>query len=170
MSGTEEGASAACCFAALDIAHSITGRVRFRYVFSGKAQMLFALLPEIEALPGVRSARLNPRARALIVHFDARATNAFVLHDAILRLAPAGNGKPSDPAQGERFSDLPSGSDTGPSRQALSASLINLLFSGQLPPELKFPPALFAALPVYAHALEDLRAQGLSSHVLEAAA
>ncbi|GHT88478.1 ATPase P [Betaproteobacteria bacterium] len=156
--------SAGGAFQALDPVHAIAGRVRFRY--RGLAPLLAdaagtaALHARILALPGVRVARFNPRARSLVVEFRPEETSAVTLAHALLALTPeavlpsARAGKKAATAH----------------TQLVWLNLLNLIASGSLPQGVRLPLSLIAALPLGKEALADFRVSGMTSHVLEAVA
>lgn len=142
--------------------HSLRGRVRFRFrtvrgaPFSGRA-----VARQVECLYGVLSARINLRARALVVAYEPEATDPERLSADILALPPTAGG----PAEGN---GREKGSDKELATVVASAGL--LLGSGALPPGLRMPTTLAASMPLYAEALRDLFSEGVNSHVLEAMA
>jgi heavy metal translocating P-type ATPase len=152
--------SAGSNFAALETVHECRARVRFRYrPFRGLEAA--CILRAAAAMPGVRAARLNPKARALILHFDPAVTDAAALRAALIGLAPlaVATGRTSE-----------AGKQSRPSPRGPIISLVTLLLSGQLPQVAKLPAALHAALPLYGEAARDFGEKGISSHVLEAMA
>lgn len=150
------------CFARLEIAHHLRGRVRFRYWRAcGAAWESVAIARAVENLPGVVAARLNPRARALVVHFDAALMNIAALHTAILQLVPCPMA-----AGAQRSAEA----DAAPDMRAVVTSFANLLTNSQHPTPLQLPLALAAAAPLLGHATGDLVREGINSHVLEALA
>lgn len=144
---------------ALTPVHSLPGRVRFRFrTAPGHAFQGRALARQVENLTGVKAARVNASARALVVEFDPGATDAERLSRDILSLdatppisRPESNGAAKELA-------------------TVVASGALLLGSGALPPELRMTATLAASLPLYAEATEDLFKEGVNSHVLEAMA
>ncbi len=150
--------SALTQFVALDVAHHISGRVRFRFRASRGAPFdARALARAVENLHGVRSARINPRARALVVEFDADETDIERLRVAILALPPV-------------VCEVPAINGRAKELATVVASGALLLASGSLPPGLRMPLTLAASLPLYGEAVDDLFSGGVNSHVLEALA
>jgi len=145
-------------FAALAPAHCLPARVRFRFrLRRGVPCAARPLVRAVENLTGVREVRLNAAARSLVVEFDPAATDGERLQEAILALTVrAGTPVAPDGAAKELATVVASG--------AL------LLASNRLPPGLRMPATLAAALPLYRAALADLLAEGINSHVLEALA
>ncbi|MDR2365289.1 MAG: heavy metal translocating P-type ATPase [Zoogloeaceae bacterium] len=150
-------------FAALTIAHVITrgdaGRVRFRYKVRAGV-LCAAAQTRIAALAGVRSTRFNAMARSLVIEFDPAKTSADSLRRALLKL----------PAPPDVAVVLPTGARDELSGRGVALTLLNLIASGQLPTALRLPLGLAAALPLGEKALADFRANGMTSHVLEAIA
>ncbi|GAB1394456.1 heavy metal translocating P-type ATPase [Rhodocyclaceae bacterium] len=145
-------------FADLAPAHRLPGRVRFRYrAWHERALEARAIVRAVENLHGVREARINAAARSLIVFFDPAATDADHLL-TVLRALPAPAAVP--PA--------PNGADKDLTTVVASAAL--LLGTHVLPPPLRLPATLTAALPLYREAAADLCSEGINSHVLEALA
>jgi heavy metal translocating P-type ATPase len=148
-------------FQTLDLAHVTTGRARFRY--RGLAPLLAdtsgmaALQARILALQGVRVARFNPRARSLVVEFDPATTTVDALRRALLAL----------PLEASSIAHANEQTTHAPD---VYLSLLNLIASGSLPQGVRLPLSLVAALPLCKAALEDFRASGMTSHVLEAIA
>jgi cation-transporting P-type ATPase C len=150
--------SALTQFVALDVAHHIAGRVRFRFRAARGAPFdVRALARAVENLHGVHAARINPRARALVVEFDADQTDVERLRVAILALPPVACMAPASNGQSKELATV-------------VASGALLLASGGLPPGVRMPLTLAASLPLYGEALEDLFSEGINSHVLEALA
>lgn len=147
-------------FATLDVVHRLEGRVRFRFrVPHGVRLNPRAAARQIEGLPGVAQARINPGAAALVVGYDTSLTDVDRLRLSILALsAELGGGA------GGRV--VPDAEGLG----TVVGSGVLLLGSGLLPQELKTPTTLAASMPLYAGALNDLFEQGVNSHVLEALA
>ncbi len=145
-------------FAELTVAHRLPARVRFRYR-AQRATVLDArtVARAVENLHGVRAARLNAKARSLVVAFDPAETDAGRLAEAILALPPT---VPASPA--------PTGSAKELATVVASGAL--LLATTGLPPGLRLPATLAASLPLYREAVDDLFADGINSHVLEALA
>ena len=112
---------------------------------------------QVADLPGVREARVNSAARALVITFDPAQTDVERLREQVLLLEPA-------PAGGHASTEAPKGLATVVASGALLAG------SGLLPPQLRTAATLAASLPLYSHALQDLFDEGVNSHVLEAMA
>ncbi len=147
---------------ALDPVHRTTGRVRFRYRLSSGQSLETRFLRAIETLPGVRAVRVNPKVRALIVHFEPSETDIEEIQERILALAPA-----HTPPVG-----ISAANPLAPKAKGASVplALATLLTTRQLPQGLKLPVSLAVAFPVFGEALEDWRERGVTSHVLEALA
>ncbi|GHT89825.1 ATPase P [Betaproteobacteria bacterium] len=156
--------SAGGIFQALNLAHEIAGRARFRYrglaPLLADASGMAALHARVLALPGVRVARFNPRARSLILEFDPQATTTAALHRALLALSP--ENVPSVVGAAKKSASV-FAPDVG-------FSLLNLMASGSLPQGVRLPLSLASALPLGKAAWADFRASGMTSHVLEAIA
>jgi len=147
-------------FAELTTGHRLPGRVRFRFrAARGAAVDARAVARAVENLPGVRQARLNAKARSLVVEFDPAATDAGRLAAAILALPPP------DAASAPRTSRAPD-----KALATVLASAVLLLGTNHLPPRLRRPATLAAALPLYRKAAQDFLGDGVNSHVLEALA
>lgn len=141
----------------VSMAHRLPGRVRLRYQgnpqASGGAQ---ALLQAVERLDGVTSARVNPRAASLVIHFDPDRISADNMVAAVSALP-----LPSVDQPDVRCPD---------GQEEVAAALAVLLGSRILPPALRLPVSLTAALPLLRHAAADYAENGVTSHVLEAMA
>ncbi|MDQ7988361.1 MAG: heavy metal translocating P-type ATPase [Candidatus Dactylopiibacterium sp.] len=148
-------------FSLLESAHQVRGRGRWRYrCAAGTPDDALTLARAAENLPGVEEARVNPRARSLVVRYDAGKTSAAALETALRALTPQ---RPAG-ARGAARATLPE-APTG-----VVTSLATLLGTQYLPPSLKLPATLAASLPLMRHAVSDGLENGLSSHVLEAMA
>jgi heavy metal translocating P-type ATPase len=147
-------------FAALTPAHRLPGRVRYR--FRAASDVPFdarALARVMENLHGVHQVRVNALARSVVVDFDAEQTDAGRLAAEILALRlPAQPGAAA--AQRAHDKEL----------MTVAASGALLLATDKLPPAVQRPATLAAALPLYGGAVENLFAEGINSHVLEALA
>ena len=153
-------------FQALELAHEITGRVRFRYrglapLLADTASMA-ALHTRILALPGMRVARFNTGAHSLTLEFEPTETTATTLRRDLLALSPTS----MLPAMSKRTKPGVASATTPDAW----FTLLNLIASGSLPQGVRLPLSLVAALPLGKAALEDFRAHGMTSHVLEAIA
>ncbi len=148
-------ATAAPLFSALELVHAVRGRARFRYrLAAGQAGSAPAIARALQAVPGLVSARANPRIRSLAVAFDPQQTDLERLRRDLLACPPHdGNGS----AQANTLEAV-----------ALSGGM--LLFGNALPQGLRLPATLGAAAPVFAKAATGLASEGLNSHVLEALA
>ena len=145
-------------FAGLDVVHQIRGRVRFRYrCAQGGAPHARELARAIENLAGVHSARVSPATRSLVVSYDPVLTSDTRLKAAMLKP------KFAVPAQ-------PHGKPARDELAGVAGSGALLLASSSLPPPLRLPSTLAAAVPLFGEALDDLFANGITSHVLEALA
>jgi heavy metal translocating P-type ATPase len=149
-------------FMSLEAAHIIaqgrTGRVRFRCQ-SRAGVSCAAVQPQIAALPGVCSARINTRAHSVVIEFDPEKTCVADLRLALLNLPALPDVVAPPAAAREAVSGL-----------GVALTLLNLIASGQLPMALRLPLGLATALPLGEKALADFRADGMTSHVLEAVA
>ncbi len=141
--------------ASVEAMHAVPGRVRFSCRFKKGAQGDWrALRHAAAALPGVTSARVNARARSLILEYDASSTDVDALGQSLLDLSLAG------------VPDHDSQSREG-SGKALAVSLAVLLGIGFLPRFLQFSISLAAASPLLKGAAGDLSKEGITSQVLE---
>lgn len=146
-------------FCALESVHQVRGRGRWRYRCAHEATSDATLIARaLENIPGVEQARVNPRARSLILHYDPDRTSPELLDNALARLTPPRHGA-------ARLDTPPPEAPT-----AVAAALATLIGTQHLPGSLQLPATLAAALPLLRHAAADARTNGLSSHVLEAAA
>jgi len=145
-------------FSALEIAHRTRGRVRLRYrCRAGAPTAPKAIERALENLPGVTRARVNQAARSVVVNFADAETGVEQLVGRVAGLPV--------PAVSDRVAAA-AANDTRP----LMASLATLLGTRYLPPSAQLPITMSAATPVFKHAFEDYRENGVSSHVLEALA
>jgi manganese/zinc-transporting P-type ATPase C len=148
-------------FDSLAVAHRVRGRIRWRYhARDGAPRDAHAIALAVNNLPGVIDARVNPAAQALIVNYDDTLTSEANLHVALGALRP-----PTVHRHGKKGAVDAHSAPTG-----VVASLATLLATPMLPASLKRPATLAAAAPLLIHAVEDMRENGLSSHVLEAMA
>ncbi|MCK0508702.1 heavy metal translocating P-type ATPase [Aromatoleum anaerobium] len=146
-------------FGTLELAHRTRGRARFRYrCRSGTPTDARTIERAAENITGVLEARVNRAARSLVLHFDDKEVELESLRTALAALSP-----PVPAARGSTVVE-----QGGPA--PMVASLATLALTRYLPQPLQFPVALGAAAPLLRHALEDLVANGISSHVLEAMA
>ena len=75
---------------ALEPVHATRGRVRWRYACRpGAPADPHALERAVATVAGVRKARTNAAARALVIEFDAAQTSAERIALDILRMVPA---------------------------------------------------------------------------------
>lgn len=146
------------CFSELESAHQIRGRGRWRYRCGKPAPDAISMSRAVENLPGVRRARVNAAARSLIVDYDPASTSAERIESA-LKALPAPEAASAAPAA--RLPESPGGVVT---------ALATLIGTQYLPASLQMPASAAAALPLMRHALADALENGLTSHVLEAAA
>ncbi len=144
-------------FTRLETVHRLGDRVRFRYQASGPLDAA-SVAQAVRNLPGVCAARLNPAARSLTVEFEPEQTDCTRLHAALLQL----DVPPERAVLGriERHDDL----------VGVASSGALLLGQRLVPASLMLPATLAVALPVFAEAVDDLRHEGITSHVLEALA
>ncbi|MGF7174799.1 heavy metal translocating P-type ATPase [Azospirillum doebereinerae] len=143
----------------VDIVHRTAGpewgRVRLRYRTNPESPGApEGLQPAAALLPGVTSARVNPRARSVILAYDPAVTDADRLRAALAAL--------DAPAAASAIATEPVGG-----RSAVIASAATLLGSGLLPRPLRFPLAMAGAAPLLRHALAEYGSAGVTSHVLE---
>lgn len=153
--------SGSAWFLAVEIVHALPQRVRFRLTLRKDAP-LDARALQLAALQmtGVTGARINRRARALILTHDRGPVHAEALRRAVAQLpAPGAQGK------GKGGSELCDGV------RAFGQELATLVATPSLPMPLRLPVSATAALPLYRNAIEDFRNEGkITSHVLEAIA
>lgn len=146
------------CFTRVEPVHATAGRVRFRYRCSqGGHGDVRLIVHAVENLAGVRSVRANPQAHSLVVTFDPALTGGEQLRAALLGLEVAASDGSSAPSGGNELA-------------AVAASGALLLLSGGMPPALRLPATAATAVPLIGEALDDLFAEGITSHVLEALA
>lgn len=144
----------------LDPVHSMVGRVRWRYTLqAGTPSSPRAIVRAVENMTGVIQAEANPQAHSLRVHFDPSIVQETALRHALLHLAPPQSHALPRPAA----SPLPA-------LTGMLVSFANLVGNRYLPAPLRLPASLATALPVFVMAGRDLLHEGISSHVLEAAA
>ena len=148
-------------FVELTAVHRLPRRVRFRYRtrrgVGGVPLDVRTAVRAVENLHGVQMARLNARARSLVVEFDPAETDAGRLAAAILALPPQASAVPGYASATKELATV-------------VASGALLLATNGLPPGLRLPATLAASLPLYREAVGDLFAAGINSHVLEALA
>ncbi|MCK6411009.1 MAG: heavy metal translocating P-type ATPase [Azonexus sp.] len=144
-------------FAALWPVHRLADRVRFRYRAETPVDAE-GVVRAARNLHGVRNVRLNPAARSLAVDFDPAETDAARLRAALLGLDLTGSARVHD------------GVDHRDGLLGVAASGALLLGQKLVPAGLMLPATLAVALPVFSEAVEDLRTEGITSHVLEALA
>ncbi len=143
-------------FRAVDIVHRVPGRVRLRYRCRPDVPQDAATLQQAAAgLPGVTAARVNVRARSMILTYDPDRTEAEPL-----RAAAAGLPAPAAAVSAGK-------ARTAAETSAIAVSLATLLGTRLLPRALRFPVTLAAALPLLRHAAADYAENGVTSHVLE---
>lgn len=139
--------------------HTLPGRVRFRCVFRAAEDIDWpALVRTAAALGGVNSARVNIRARSLVIGFDPMTTSVAELQGSLL-------GLDMEDREPDRL-----GISGGTPPEALSAlvtSAVALLGTGWLPRGLQFFISLAAAAPLLRDAGKDLADDGVTSRVLE---
>ena len=140
------------------ILHETTGRLRVRppaidlsLVDAG------ALAARLEALPGIRAARINPRARCIVVEHDGRRQSRA---RALAAMAAW------------RSADLP---PPAPAEEAAEASLLRLAFAATamvgallLPPPLQVAMTLASIAPTLANGAATLVRRGVKVEVLDA--
>ena len=141
--------------ASVEAMHAVAGRVRFSCRFKKGAQADWsALRYAAAALVGVTSARVNARARSLILDYDVRLTDADTLCRSLWDLSPACTpDHDTKPAKG--------------SGKALAINLAVLLGIGFLPRFLQLSISLATTSPLLKEAGRDLSKEGITSRVLE---
>ena len=149
--------AAACPFVAIRAVHRLPDRVRFRYRANGPLDPV-GVVRAIQNLHGVDEARLNPAACSLTIDFEPAETSVESLGNALLKLDVAGAGR------------LQEGIAHHDGLWAVASSGALLVGQQLVPQSLLMPATLAVALPVFAEAVEDLRNEGITSHVLEALA
>ena len=143
---------------ALEPVHATRGRVRWRYACRpGAPADPHALERAVATVAGVRKARTNAAARALVVEFDAAQTSAERIALDILRMVPA-QARKAGARNGE------------PSVAPVALSAATLLATRSLQPGLQAPVAFGTAIPLLGEAVDDFLEKGVTSHVLEAMA
>jgi manganese/zinc-transporting P-type ATPase C len=139
------------------VVHCLPGRIRLRYRRHPEAPAHGAALEAaVCLLDGVESARVNHRARSLVIHFDPALTDGDTVAAAV-----AGLGLDDIVAKAARADD---------GKAAVAAALAVLVGTNALPRGLRLPVSLHAALPLLHHAAADYGENGITSHVLEAMA
>lgn len=142
---------------AVEVAHHLPGRLRLRYRRHADAPPAAGPLESaVKLLDGVVAARVNDRARSLVVEYDATRVEPAALVAAIAGLTQAEARPGRD------------GDDDG--KAAVAAALAVLLGTNALPQGLRLPVSLGTALPLLRHAAHDYAENGVTSHVLEAMA
>ena len=145
-------------FSVLEPVHATRSRVRWRYrCRAGTPGSAAAIERALVTVEGVRTARVNPVARSLVLEFDAALTNADRIAVEILRMVPT-----------QRVNRAVSKPEISATPVALSA--VTLLATRSLQPQLQAPVALGTAVPLLAGAIGDFFDKGVTSHVLEAMA
>jgi len=146
-------------FESVHCVHALNNRARFKYkVHRDSRFQAKSLQILLEAHAGVIDARINERARSIVILFDPVLTDSHQLQAQLTQLQNA----------------LPV------TRQAIQSQIKELahvvasgallLGSGALPAALRAPATLAASMPLYTEALEDFFEEGINSHVLEALA
>lgn len=139
----------------LERVHCLARRVRFRLKVQGNFDRA-ALVRQVQQIDGVKDARMNAQAHTLVVQFEPNIISLDAL-EAQIRSLPLNQKLSAGHAAPEGISCI------------LGSAA--LLAGGRfLPQSLKIPTSLAAALPIFAEAVEDLRSDGITSHVLEALA
>ncbi|MDD5328515.1 MAG: heavy metal translocating P-type ATPase [Sulfuricella sp.] len=150
--------SASPLFSHLEPVHRLAGRTRFRFRCE-RGRPLDAKLAAraVENLAGVNRVRFNSAACSLVVEHDPALTDAERLRAGMLALESAPAAEARHPTGRRELA-------------AVAASGALLLSSSSLPAALQLPATLAAAAPILGEALDDLRREGITSHVLEALA
>ncbi|MDR2677958.1 MAG: HAD-IC family P-type ATPase, partial [Zoogloeaceae bacterium] len=145
-------------FQALEAAHVLPGRIRFRY--RAPRAILPALITAIAALPGVQVQRFNPDARSLTLGFDAARTTPAQLHQQLLDLRVT-----------QQDNALLSVAESTAERSAHPERSLAVLLAGLLLPQaIALPLAALGALPTLREGAQDFARTGITSHTLEALA
>lgn len=171
---------------AVQVVHSVLGRVRVRYrLHDNRSDTADRLEQAAATLPGVTGVRANRQIRCLVLTYDPDITDVARVQAGVLALdlePGPGQGPGSGPGQNPprpgaarqgtdnrapRSLSLPDAGVSGSNAGGVVASLATLLGSHLLPPALRLPLALAGALPIIRHALTDYSAGGVTSHVLE---
>lgn len=141
---------------AIECVHALNNRVRFRLHTSQPLDGA-ALSRAVNSWDGVKKSRFNPQTQTLVIEFNPQLTQQSTLEHALKQLTlPIKTAKPQhNEGEGLNF--------------VLGSSAL-LAFGRFLPQSLKMPSSLAAAMPIFAEAVEDLREDGITSHVLEALA
>lgn len=148
--------STALWLASVEPAHAAPRRVRFSCRFNKFAPGDWSRVRlAAEALLGVTSARVNSKARCLVLEYDDRLTDLGQLRQSILAFSPVAL---PDTAEEDRLGSV---------GKALVVSLLVLLGTGFLPRMLQFSLSLATASPLLREALYDLSRKGMTSRVLE---
>lgn len=144
--------------ATVRIAHRVPGRVRLRYQPRADQPVDPRVLERLASrLDGVTGARVNPSARSLILSFDPVVADAEALCHLVADLRHP---------QAALSKGIPAPADF--SEVAVPAA--TLLLGTMLPPQGQLPLAVATSIPLFRHALDDYRREGINSHVLEAMA
>ena len=152
-------AAATGWFLRLQVCHSLSGRVRFRYACAPDAPRDAASMERmVIALHGVERVRVNPRAASLLVWFDPALTD-------VSRLSVALRAMPAPPSL-----SAPESAQVQAHGASLALTGAALLVSRSLRAGLQAPASFGAALPLLGEALDDFIEHGITSHVLEAVA
>ncbi|MBW3617943.1 MAG: heavy-metal-associated domain-containing protein, partial [Proteobacteria bacterium] len=123
--------------ASVEPAHAARGRVRFSCRFRVFAPCDWNRVRlAAEALPGVKSARVNAKARCLVLEYDDRLTDVGRLRQSILAFSPVALAETGDEDRPESVG------------KALVVSLLVLLGTGFLPRLLQFSLSLATASPL----------------------
>ena len=145
-------------FARLSAVHQVPGRVRYRYgLWTGQPMAAAALEHALGLREGITRVRVKDRARSLVIDYDPQRLSESALRRNLLQFEPL-------PAQDH----APTVGDHELRPVARTAAL--LLASPLLPQVLRRPATLSTARPLFAEALEQLKSEGVNSHVLEALA
>ena len=149
--------SEAAWLAAVEPAHSVGGRVRFSCRFKVfEPDDWSRVRLAAEALPGVASARVNAKARCLVLEYDDALTDVGRLRQSLLAASPVALPVIRNEDRPERVG------------RALLVSLSVLLVTGFLPRVLQFSLSLATASPLLKEALHDLAGRrGITARVLE---
>jgi len=153
-------------FTSCRLVHATAGRARFVYraraAFKPEQLRLYLSL----SLPVAR-VRINARARSLICYGEAGQFDAEQLGRQIAALE---GGQLAEVSRGQAAALPPSAEAASARALPLLRSTFALLFSWALPPMLRAPLSLLAALPALGAGAEHLVRKGITSEVLEAMA
>ena len=124
-------------FSTLVLVHQCRGRCRWRYTLADSTPLDEpGMVLAIENLPGVKQARINPRARALVVEYAADLDAAAQLQADILQVTPT-----------PRANSTSRQPDANASLRGVLFNLCSLGAVSFLPAPLRLPLSLLACWP-----------------------